>query len=117
MWRTKALLQKAEALKHARPSPAAMAGGEHIHFEHVAGLCALDPDRSGKRVNARAVNGEEFLQRGSGMHLAAARVCALDLHFVARLDAQPRLDRAVPYGVRRRRAQRMLSHGFTRTVI
>ena len=76
-----------------------MARGEDFNFEHIAGLRAIDPDGAGEGVNAGAVDGEEFGDGHAGAHLAAAGIDALDLDFVAGLDVQARLQRAVPNGV------------------
>ena len=48
----------------------------------------------------------------AGLHLAAAGVDALDLDFVAGLDAQARLERAVPDGVGGFGGERWRSSGF-----
>ena len=95
----KSIFEKAKAWNDAGPAPAAVAGGEHFDFEDVAGLRAFNPDGTGEGVNAGAVDLEKFRGRHAGMHLSAARVHALDLHLVAGLDAEARLEGAVPDGV------------------
>ena len=114
----KTIFEKAESLDDAGPSPAAVAGGEHFDLEHIAGLRAVDPDGAGERVNAGAVDREKFGGGHAGVHLAAAGIDALDLDFVARLNAQARLERAVPDGVSGFGGERVFDHdSFTLTVI
>ncbi len=113
-----AILQKSESLHHAAPAPAAMARRQHIDLQYIAGSCTFDPDGPSESVNARSINAQVFRERGSGGDLSAARVDALDLHFVTRLDTKSRFQQSVPHGVCGLSGKDMLGHGsFTRTVI
>ena len=118
VWLAKAILEKAQSFNDAGPTPAAVTRGEDFYFEDVAGLGAFDKDGAGEGVDAGAVDGEEFGGGHAGAHLATARVHALNLHFVAGVDAEAGLERAVPHGVGWFGGKSMFHHdSFTRTVI
>ena len=83
---TKPLLEKAEPIDHAGPTPAAMTSCQHFDFKHIAWLGAVDPDGAGKRMDASAIDGQKLRGRHTGPHLSAAGIHALNLHFIAWLD-------------------------------
>ena len=96
----KALLQKAKALDDAGPAPSGVPRGQDVDLQYVARLRTFDPDGPGKRMNASAIDAQILSDGHPRLYLPAARVHALDLHFVTGLDAEPGFQRAVPHRVR-----------------
>ncbi len=114
----KSIFEKAKALNDAGPAPVGVARGQHIDLQYVARLGSLDPDGPSERVNAAAVDGQVFLGGHPGPHLAAARVHALNLHLISRLNAQTRRKGSVPHGMGGFGRQDVLAHdSFTLTLI
>jgi hypothetical protein len=76
-----------------------MSSCEHINLQYVTGIRAFYPNRTGERVDAKAVDVEQSRSRHAGVDLATARVDALELHLIAGMNMQAGLQGTVPDGV------------------
>ena len=85
-----ALLEKAEAVDHARPSPAFVRDFEHVDLQHVARLSAFDKNRPVSAWMRSRSMVEIFGERHPGMNLRAARIEAFQVNGVAGSDAEAR---------------------------
>ena len=88
--------EQAEAGDVAGPAPARRAQRQDRDLERIAGLCAVDPDRAGDRIDAAEVELFE-VGRGRGLvELTGRGVERLELHALARRDLQHRGKGVVP---------------------
>jgi hypothetical protein len=63
---------------------------DHINLQYVTWLCTFDENRSGERMNARAVNAGILRHGHARPHLSAAGIEAFQMHGVAACDAESR---------------------------
>ena len=65
------------------------------------GSRAIDKNGPGERVDAVAIDGQEFGDRHARMHLRTAGIETFQLHGVTRRDCEPRCRCAIPAGMGR----------------
>ncbi len=96
-----ALFQKTKTGNRARPTPTLMFNFQHLNRESIPRLCAMDRNWTGEGMDLAAIDRQEVFDRRTGPHLASARVDALHVNEVARVNGQTRREGIVPSRVRR----------------
>jgi hypothetical protein len=67
-----------------------------LHFEQIAGLRPVDPDRTGQRMRRVQVPSGRRRSRAARTNLAIERIERIEDRFVARIEPEDGRDRRMP---------------------